>query len=98
MLNEIEITTGKDAVEDFYKKESFDPQDLESLINFGKITEKDKFLAAKQILLGLAILYVVTMLAYLIRPVEGVKLVEICTTTFPPLATLILVAYFRDKT
>ena len=62
-----------------------------------KITDKDKFLAAKQILLGLAILYVLTLVAYLCRPHEGEKLLDICTTTFPPLATLILVAYFRDR-
>ena len=89
-------TDGK-LLDDFYKVKSFDAQEIESPINIGRITEKDKFLAAKQILLGLAILYVLTVMAYLFRPVEGNKLLDICTTSFPPLATLILVAYFRDK-
>lgn len=84
-------------LDDLYKVKSFDSQHIESQINIGKITEKDKFVAAKQILLGLAVLYVLTVLAYLYKPIEGAKLLDICTTTFPPLATLILVAYFREK-
>ena len=88
---------GEEILEDLYKVKQFETQQLESPVNVGRITEKDKFLAAKQILLGLAILYLFTLLAYLFRPVEGSKLIDICTTTFPPLATLILVAYFRDK-
>lgn len=63
----------------------------------GKITEKDKFHAAKQILLGLAILYVITLLAYLYRPIECLKLLDVITTTFPPLATLILATYFHKS-
>lgn len=86
-----------DILDDIYKVKQFDTNQLENSINVGVITEKDKFLAAKQILLGLAILYVLTILAYIFRPIEGSKLIDICTTTFPPLATLILVAYFRDK-
>jgi hypothetical protein len=84
-------------LQDFYKVKQFDTQKLEGSINIGRITEKEKFIAAKQILLGIAILYLFTLLAYLFRPTEGSKLLDICTTTFPPLATLILVAYFRDK-
>lgn len=84
-------------LDDLYKVKSFDTHEIESSINIGRITEKDKFLAAKQILLGLAVLYILTVVAYLCRPTEGSKLLDICTTTFPPLATLILVAYFRDK-
>lgn len=84
-----------------------DDKSLENLYNIekinihekqiGSITEKEKFLAAKQILLGLAVLYILTVIAYLFRPLDGSKLLDICTTSFPPLATLILVAYFRDK-
>jgi hypothetical protein len=88
---------GDKMLDDFYKVQQFETHHIESSSNIGRITEKDKFLAAKQILLGLAILYVLTILAYLYKPVEGTKLLDICTTTFPPLATLILVAYFRDK-
>ena len=65
--------------------------------SLGNITEKDKFQAAKQILLGLAILYVVTLAAYLYRPLECQKLLDVITTTFPPLATLILVSYFHKS-
>ncbi len=89
--------TGEKLLDDFYKVRQFDTHDMESSLNIGQITEKDKFLAAKQILFGLSVLYVLTVLAYLIRPVDGSKLLDICTTTFPPLATLILVAYFREK-
>ena len=88
---------GYEILDDLYKVKSFDTNQLENSINVGVITEKEKFLAAKQILLGLAILYVLTLLAYLYRPNEGNKLIDICMTTFPPLATMILVAYFRDK-
>jgi len=88
---------GDHLLDEIYKVKQFDSHELEASVNIGRITERDKFLAAKQILLGLAILYVCTLLAYLLRPAEGSKLLDICTTTFPPLATLILVAYFRDK-
>lgn len=84
-------------LEDIYKVKSFDAQKVESDINQGRISEKEKFLAAKQILFGLAILYVITMVAYLIRPNDGRKLIDIMTIIFPPLATLILAAYFKDK-
>lgn len=80
-------------MDDFYKSKQFDSVHMLS----GRISEKDKFLAAKQILLGLAILYGFTVLAYLFRPIQGERLLEICMTTFPPLTTLILVAYFKDK-
>jgi hypothetical protein len=84
-------------LDDLYKVESIDSQDIETQLTIGKITERDKFVAAKQILLGLAVLYVLTIIAYLFRPVDSSKLLDICTTSFPPLATLILVSYFRDK-
>ena len=84
-------------MDDIYNKPKIHVSHLENQIGSGKITEKDKFLAAKQILLGLAILYIFTILAYLYKPVEAAKLIDITLTTFPPLATLILVAYFRDK-
>jgi hypothetical protein len=80
-----------------YNVKELDIHQIEDLVAVGRITEKDKFVAAKQILLGLAILYVLTIIAYLLRPIDCSKLIDICTTTFPPLATLILVAYFRDK-
>lgn len=91
------LKMSEELLQDIYHVKQFETHKIEETLNFGKISEKEKFLAAKQILLGLAILYIFTMISYLIRPQEGQKLIDICTTTFPPLATLILVAYFRDK-
>jgi hypothetical protein len=90
-------TQGKEILDDLYKVKVIDTNKLETSMNLGRITERDKFTAAKQILLGLAVLYVLTLAAYLLMPQEGGRLIDICTTTFPPLATLILVAYFREK-
>jgi len=91
------LNMSEELFENIYKAKQFDIHRIENPITIGRITEKDKFLAAKQILLGLAILYLCTVLAYLFRPVEGSKLIDICTTTFPPLATLILMSYFQNK-
>lgn len=88
---------GEAALDDLYKVKQLDMQQIEDSSDIGIITDKDKFRAAKQILLGLAILYVITLLAYLFRPIEGIKLLDICTTIFPPIATLILVSYFKEK-
>ena len=84
-------------MEDIYSVKSFHASQVEPSLSVGKITEKEKFQAAKQILLGIAILYILTIIVYLIRPLEGDKLIDICTTIFPPLATLILVSYFRER-
>lgn len=90
------LKMGQKLLDDIYKVKSIDTSDVISQLKIGQITEKEKFTAAKQILLGLAILYVFTVTAYLLRP-NGEKLLTIITVTFPPLATLILAAYFRDK-
>lgn len=66
-------------------------------VSVGNITEKDKFLAAKQILFGLAGLYIITLVAFLYKPLECQKLLDVITTTFPPLATLILATYFHKN-
>jgi hypothetical protein len=91
MKNRLDM--GENLLDDLYKVKSFESHHIQS----GIITAKDKFLAAKQILLGLGVLYILTIVAYLLRPLDGSKLLDICTTIFPPLATLILVAYFREK-
>lgn len=88
---------GQKLLEEIYNVKQFDINKLENPVSIGRITDRDRFLAAKQILFGLALLYVLTIIAYLFRPNEGDKLLYICTTTFPPLATLILVFYFKDK-
>lgn len=73
------------------------PTSLEFPGTIGKLTEREKFHAAKQILMGIAILYVFTVLAYMWNTVAGSKLLDIITVTFPPLATLILAAYFKNN-
>ena len=83
-------------MDEIYRVEEFEVAHA-SQGTFGKISEKEKFIAAKQILLGIAILYVITLFAYLYKPVDCAKLIDICTTTFPPLATLIMVSYFRER-
>lgn len=91
------LEMGQKILEDLYDVNSIDSKNLESSVKIDQLTEREKFLAAKQILFGLALLYIITIVAFIIRPNEGNKLLDITTITFPPLATLILAAYFRDK-
>lgn len=65
--------------------------------SFGCITGQDKLLAAKQILFGIGFIYIFTVLAFLACPENGNILLEICKTVLPPLATLIIAFYFKDK-
>lgn len=90
-----QLDMGHKILEDLYTAKTLDTQDIN--FSIGKISDREKFKAAKQILFGLAVLYVFTVTAYMIKPNEGSKLLDIITVTFPPLATLILAAYFRDK-
>lgn len=83
-------------MDDIYSAGEITTQSVLDAEDWGKISEKEKFHAAKQILLGLAILYALSILAYLIRPQNGIELLDICKTALPPLATLILVFYFRE--
>jgi hypothetical protein len=93
-----QLDMSRKLLDDIYKVKQIDTHNLPTNVTItGQITEKEKFRAAKQILLGLAILYILTLVAYLIRPNEGSKLIDISHVTFPPLATLILAAYFREK-
>jgi hypothetical protein len=84
-------------LDDIYKKKEFDTSEDQTIENIGTITEKEKLIAAKQILFGIAILYVITLLIFLFHPEQGNKLLDICTSIFPPLVTLILVSYFREQ-
>ena len=87
---------GNKILEDLYKSKSLDTNALNFDLKFDKVSDREKFKAAKQILLGLSVLYILTIAAFMIRP-ECNKLLDIITITFPPIATLILAAYFRDK-
>ena len=91
------LSMGRKVLDDLYNKNSLDSSNLNLAVKIDKITEREKFIAAKQILFGLAILYVLTIIAFLFKPNEGNKLLDIATVTYPPLATLILACYFRDK-
>jgi hypothetical protein len=91
------LEMGSKLLQDLYRIKSLDADNLNYDVKIDKISEREKFYAAKQILLGLAILYFLTLMAFMVRPNEGNKLLDITTVTFPPLATLILAAYFRDK-
>jgi hypothetical protein len=62
----------------------------------GSISEYDRLLAAKQILLGLAILFFTTQVIFLILPDKANPLLEINKIVLPSLATLIIAFYFRD--
>jgi hypothetical protein len=63
---------------------------------YGHISENDRLLAAKQILLGLALLFLVAQIEYIFDPDKGNVLLEIDKMVFPSLATFILAFYFRD--
>jgi hypothetical protein len=91
------LSMGKKVLDDLYNKKSLDSTNLNLEVKIDKISEREKFIAAKQILFGLAVLYVMTIIAFMINPKEGNKLLDITTVTFPPLATLILASYFREK-
>ncbi len=94
----MEVVNNNNVIlEDIYTAKEFDAGKLDIKSSVGNISEKEKFIAAKQILLGLACLYVFTVLCYLYKPETGDTLLTICTTTFPPLATLIMVSYFKDR-
>ena len=84
-------------MQDIFDKDEFETKNIEPLVNFSAVTEKEKFLAAKQILIGLAILYIITMMAALWKPSNSTELLDICKTIFPPLATLILANYFSKN-
>jgi hypothetical protein len=64
---------------------------------FGGVTETQKLLFAKQILLGLGILFFVAMMLSLFPTKASHSLLEICKIVIPPLATLIIVFYFKEK-
>ena len=84
-------------MDDIYKVGEIELTSNQPTNQIGKITEKDKLIAAKQILFGIAVLYMLTLLVYVFNPVGADKLLNICTTIFPPLVTLILVSYFREN-
>jgi hypothetical protein len=86
-----------DKVENIYKSDQISLNNIKSKIKIDKVSDREKLIAAKQILLGIAIIYIITMFACLFNPKEGEKLVDVCTVTLPPIATLIIAFYFREK-
>ncbi len=86
-----------DPLKHMFTADEIDVSHPDIHVSVGNITEKDKFLAAKQILFGLAGLYIITLAVFLFKPHECQKLLDVITTTFPPLATLILATYFHKN-
>lgn len=84
-------------MQNIFRDDEFNTDELETIGNFNQITPKEKFIAAKQILVGIALLYLLTMGAALYKPSNSTELLDICKTIYPPLATLIIACYFRDK-
>jgi hypothetical protein len=58
------------------------------------LTPKQIFKGAKQILFGLAVLYLLSLIDFAWHPLNGNELLDICKTTFPTIITLILAFYF----
>lgn len=83
--------------DEIYQNKVIESTSFETPIVAGRISEKDRFRAAKQILLGISILFTINIFAYLFNPKDGKELLEICKTIFPPLATLIIAFYFKDR-
>lgn len=92
-----ESLSDREFMDEFYKKKEFQTVAVENTFTMGAITEREKFRAAKQILLGLAILYVITLLISIMRPEMATQLLDMSKTMFPPIATLILVKYFQER-
>ncbi len=85
-----------EKISTFYQSKEMEINPVEEK-NVGCITEQDKLLAGKQILCGLGFIYIFTVFAFLLHPESGNTLLEICKTVLPPLATLIIAFYFKDK-
>jgi hypothetical protein len=90
------FTKNNDLLNGLFSNSKFQLSDKNEHKNMGDISQQDRLLVAKQVLFGLAILFIITVIAYLIRPAEGQVLLEICKTVFPPLATLIIAFYFKS--
>lgn len=84
-------------MDDFYKATQVESSKMESPLNIGKITERDKLIVAKQILIGLAVLYVITLVALVLIPSQAEGILDICKTVLPTLATLIIAQYFKGS-
>lgn len=63
---------------------------------FNGVSPTEILITAKQILLGIAIVFFSCLAMYAIIPVQGAVLLEICKTVLPPLATLIIAFYFKS--
>lgn len=61
------------------------------------VREKSRFLLAKWLLLGVAIIFTLSGVAYFASPDRGNALFETCKTIFPPIVTLIIGYYFSEQ-
>jgi hypothetical protein len=63
----------------------------------GALSEKDRLSAAKQILGVLSVIFVLTEILYFLHPEQGAPFLDIAKIIIPPLATLIVAFYFKEK-
>jgi hypothetical protein len=49
------------------------------------------------VLIGLAILYTLNVIAFIVHPEKGEKLLDVATNMITSLATIILMSYFQKK-
>jgi hypothetical protein len=61
------------------------------------VPESDKLVLAGRLLFGLAVLMLLGGLAYYFNEKTGEKIFSTCTTTIPPIVTLILGYYFSKQ-
>lgn len=67
----------------------------ETLVESETVSEKEKLRFARQILLGVAILFAGSMVAQFFS--AKIEIFEACKTILPPIATLVIGAYFGRK-
>ena len=82
---------------DTQNHETIDISKLENSLSCSVVSEREKLELGKFVLIGLSVLYTLNIIAFLVRPEQGEKLLDIATNMFTSLATIILMSYFQQK-
>jgi hypothetical protein len=82
---------------DTQSNEVIDLSKLESSLSVNSVSEREKFELGKFVLIGLAILYTLNVIAFIVHPEKGEKLLDVATNMITSLATIILMSYFQKK-
>lgn len=82
---------------DTQSHETIDIGKLENSLSVNVVTEREKFELGKFVLIGLSVLYTLNVVAFLVHPEQGEKLLDIATNMFTSLVTIILMSYFQQK-